>query len=201
MIPRARGDHAGQNVRPWTPTPTGSQTTRLADEPHETAVDTEPGVGELPAVTVAEPEVRRRRTGFGIVVLIGAVAAIAASHHNHAAPARASVPLPATPSAWVQQWTAAALDNPGQVCDRLYAPALAQAFKADTGRSCTAYYTNVHTVSFRLRHILLDGPTAAIEAQQLSGQPNSGFFTMLLSHVDGGWQAVDIVPGGSVRPR
>jgi hypothetical protein len=83
----------------------------------------------------------------------------------------------------------------------LFAPALATVFKTDTGRSCLAYYRDVRAVSFRIRRVLEDGGTAAIEARQVGSRRNWGYFTVLLSHVDAGWQAIDIVPGGSVRPR
>jgi hypothetical protein len=49
--------------------------------------------------------------------------------------------------------------------------------------------------------VVQDGPTAAVEAQQVGAGRKWGCFTMVLSHIHGGWQAVDIVPGGSVRPR
>jgi hypothetical protein len=55
--------------------------------------------------------------------------------------------------------------------------------------------------SFRIRHVLEDGSTAAVEGRQLDHGRRWGYFTMVLSHVHGGWQAVDIVPGGSVRLR
>ena len=87
------------------------------------------------------------------------------------------------------------------MCHQLFAPALAAAFKADTGRSCLTYYGSFSNSSFRIRHVLQDGPTAAVEAQQLGHGRRWGYFTLILSHVHGGWQAVDVVPGGSVRPR
>jgi hypothetical protein len=102
---------------------------------------------------------------------------------------------------WVTQWTAAALQSLAAVGNRLYSPALARAFKGDTGHSCSGYYTSITSTSFRVRHVLQDGPTAAVEAQELGAGRKWGYFTMLLSHVSGGWQAVDVVPGGSVRAR
>ncbi|MFZ1996629.1 MAG: hypothetical protein WAU75_21125 [Solirubrobacteraceae bacterium] len=118
-------------------------------------------------------------------------------HGGHAPPAR----LPTTPQQWVDQWTAASAKNPEKVCDQLFAPALATAFRPDTGRTCVAYYTNVTSSSFRVRHILRDGSAAAIEAHQVGARRTWGYFTMLLSRIHAGWQAVDIVPGGPVRPR
>jgi hypothetical protein len=49
--------------------------------------------------------------------------------------------------------------------------------------------------------VLVDGPSAVVEAQEVGTGRKWGYFTMLLSHVGGGWQAVDVVPGGSVRTR
>jgi hypothetical protein len=78
---------------------------------------------------------------------------------------------------------------------------VAAAFKAESGQSCLAYYSSVGNSSFRIRHILQDGPTATVEAQQLGHGREWGYFTLVLTHVHGGWQAVDLVPGGSVRAR
>jgi hypothetical protein len=130
---------------------------------------------------------------------VAAVAVIAGQQHGGRATTKA--PLPSTPRQWVDQWAAESLNDPGGVCGRLFAPALAAAFRPDTGRSCVAYYGNIHSTSFRIRHILQDGGAAAVEARQVGAARNWGFFTVLLSHVGSGWQAIDIVPSGSVRPR
>jgi hypothetical protein len=82
------------------------------------------------------------------------------------------------------------------VCQRLFAPALAGALSADTGRSCLTSYTSITGRPFRVRHVLQDGPTATVEAHQLGDRPRSGYLTLVLSHVHDGWQAIDIVPGG-----
>lgn len=109
--------------------------------------------------------------------------------------------LPGTPAAWVQQFTASAIDKPKDVCQHLFAPALAAVFKLDTGKTCLAYYSRVDSRSYRIRHTLRDGPSAAVEAQQLGYGRTFGYFTILLSRLQGGWQAIDIVPGGPMRPR
>jgi hypothetical protein len=134
-----------------------------------------------------------------VAVTVVAVAVIAGQQHAGRAPS--APPLPSTPQQRVDQWTAASLNDPGRVCGRLFVPALASAFKSDTGRSCTAYYGNVKSRSFRIQRLLQTGDAAAIEARQGGAARNWGSFTVLLSHVDGGWQAIDLVPGGSVRPR
>jgi hypothetical protein len=129
--------------------------------------------------------------------LVGVVV-IAADQRTTGTP---SVPLPSSPRQWVDEWTAASLESPARVCQHLFAPALAAVFKADTGRSCTGYYTSVNSSSFRIRHVLEDGPTATVEAREVAAHPKWGYFTIVLSHVHGGWRAVDMVPGGSVRPK
>lgn len=132
------------------------------------------------------------------VVIVVAVAVIASQHDSREA---VGTSLPSSPRQWVEQWTAASIEDPGRVCRQLFAPALAAAFKADTGRSCLDYYNDVNAKSFRIRHILVDGNAAAVEVREVGLRPNWGYVTMLLSRVRQGWQAVDIVPGGPVRPR
>jgi len=145
-----------------------------------------------------QPRQRRPRTLIAVVTLV-AVTIIAGQQYASRAPAAS--PLPLTPQQWVDQWTAASLNNPRRVCGQLFAPALAKAFRPDTGHSCSAYYSNVKSTSFRIRHVLQNGGSAAVEARQVGALRNWGYFTVLLSHVHRGWQAIDIVPGGPVRPR
>ena len=145
--------------------------------------------------------VNRPPRGWLLLGIVGLVVAAAIAGRQHGGQAPSARSLPATPQQWVTDWTAASLSNPGRVCRRLFAPALATAFKADTGRSCVGYYRNVKSTSFRVRRVILDGSAAAVEARQVGAVHGWGYFTVLLSHVDSGWQAVDVVPGGSVRPR
>lgn len=183
MIARHRGEERLHSR--WRPMPPAARVSE-SEEPHGSEA--------------AAPPVRARRRGPLIgIVTVAAVAVIAGQQHGGGA---ATVsPLPSTPRQWVDQWAAASLNDPGRVCGRLFAPALASAFKSDTGRSCVAYYRNVTSKSFRIRRILADRDAAAVEARQVGAARNWGYFTVLLSHVDAGWQAIDIVPGGSVRPR
>lgn len=154
--------------------------------------------GEQAQFGPEQPRRRRPRTVITVVTLI-AVAIIAAQQYAGRAPAAS--PLPSTPQQWIDQWTAASLNNPGRVCRQLFAPALAKAFRPDTGHSCSAYYSNVRSTSFRIRHVLQDGGSAAVEARQVGTPRNWGYFTVLLSHIHRGWQAIDIVPGGPVGSR
>ena len=141
---------------------------------------------------------RRRSWGLIATVVVITVAVVVSQLHVRDG---GGTRLPSTPQQWVEQWMAASLDNPGRVCQQLFAPALAAVFKADTGRSCLDYYNDVNARSFRIRHILVDGYAAAVEVREVGMKPNWGYVTMLLGHVEQGWRAVDIVPGGPVRPR
>jgi hypothetical protein len=193
MIARHRGDERFHSR--WRPgagetTSTPTRNTHI-EELGEREVD------ELEVLD--RPLARRRRLWALIaVVVVVAVGVFASQRYLRQT---AGTPLPSTAQQWVEQWTAASIDNPSRVCRQLFAPALAAVFKADTGRSCLDYYNDVNAKSFRIRHILVDGNAAAVEVREVGLRPNWGYVTMLLSHVEQGWQAVDIVPGGPVRPR
>jgi hypothetical protein len=132
-----------------------------------------------------------------VATVIG-LAVIAVLLHTGRPAARS---LPATPQGWVEQWTAAAIEDPARVCGELFAPALAAAYLTDYRESCMKYFSQVDSKSFRVRHVLQDGGTATIEAHEVGAGRRWGFVTFVLSRVRGGWRAVDIVPGGTVRPR
>lgn len=194
MIARHRGDlRAHSRWRPSTPATPPQAPTEPEDEDLLTRQPDEQHNLDLPRANQ-----RKSRAVIAITTIV-AIAIIAGQQHSAASPAASR--LPSTPQQWVSQWTAATLQSPAQVCDHLYAPALSRAFKGDTGHNCTWYYTSVKSTSFRIRHVLVDGPSAAIEAQEVGAGRKWGYFTMLLSHVNTGWQAVDVVPGGSVRAR
>jgi hypothetical protein len=189
MIARHRGDariHSRWRPGAGTTTPAPMRSTHVEQLDQLEAPDPRPSVR------------RRRWWALTALVVVAAVAVIASQQHDGGS---VGTRLPSTPQQWVEQFTAASLDNPGRVCGRLFAPALAAVFKADTGRSCLAYYNDVNAKSFRIRHILVDGNAAAVEVREVGLRPNWGYVTMLLSHLEQGWQAVDIVPGGPVRPR
>jgi hypothetical protein len=197
VIARHRGDlRIHSRWRPSAPTAS----------PSPAADDDGLLVNQQPEALLSEPSEPdaspgRKRRPRALIALATVVAIAVIAGQQHTAPAPAGARLAHTPQQWVAQWTAAALQSPSEVCDRLYAPALARAFKGDTGHSCARYYTSVKSSSFRIRHVLQDGPAAAVEAQEVGTGRKWGYFTMLLSHVHGGWQAVDVVPGGSVRAR
>jgi hypothetical protein len=198
VIARHRGDlRAHSRWRP--PVPTASSASPAADEDGLLVMQQPDELLSEPSELEPSPVRKRRSRALIALVTIVVIAVIAGHEHTAAVPAAPN--LPSTPHQWVDQWTAAALQSPSEVCDRLYAPALARAFKGDTSHGCTWYYTSVKSTSFRIRHVLQDGPTVAVEAQEVGAGRKWGYFTMLLSHVHGGWQAVDLVPGGSVRAR
>jgi hypothetical protein len=193
MIARHRGDQRIHSR--WRPQPSKLAAPTTSEPP---AV----GAEASPIHHVAEPRrIRWRTVTIAVSGALLAIAVITAARDAAAKSARARARLPSTPAAWVQQFTASAVDQPTDVCHHLFAPALAAAFKADTGNTCLAYYRQINSPSYRVRRTLQDGPSAAVEAQQLGHGRTFGYFTILLSHLDRGWQAIDIVPGGTVRPR
>jgi hypothetical protein len=197
MIARHRGDlRAHSRWRPSTAAPPPGPTATEDEDP--LSRQPEELLSEQHDLDVPRADQWKPRALIALATIV-AIAVIAGQQHTAAAPA---VPrLPSTPQQWVSQWTAATLESPAVVCDHLYAPALAHAFKGDTGHSCIWYYTSVKSTSFRIRHVLEDGPSVAVEAQEVGTGRKWGYFTVLLSLVGGGWQAVDVVPGGSVHAR
>jgi hypothetical protein len=192
MIARRRGDEMRPHIR-WRPpaaTPTAWETAP-PQPPRPLAEDLGEDTPTAPG--------RHRRPILLVLTMLVVAGAIAGEGHRGSVASPQQ--LPATPRAWVQAWTAAALENPGRVCHHLFAPALTSAYAIDTGESCVRYYRSVTSASFRVRHILEDGATAAVEAHQVTAPRRGGYFTILLSHIQGGWQAVDLVPGGPVRAR
>ena len=192
MIARRRGDERIHSS--WRPGATAT-----ASPPRNTQAE-QPGKGLGDGLQALDRPAASRRRLWGLIASIGLIAAAVIVSQLQVRDS-AGTPLPSTPQQWVEQWTTASLDDPGRVCRQLFAPALAVVFKADTGRSCLDYYNDVTARSFRIRHVLVDGNAAAIEVREVGMRPNWGYVTVLLSHVERGWQAVDIVPGGPVRPR
>lgn len=200
MIARDRGDERIHSR--WRP---GGAATSAVPASRTLERGAERGLDELDP---AQRERSRRSTHpirprrvFVVIAAIAAVVVVAVIASQHAARQARGAPLPRTPTQWVEQFTAASLDDPGRVCRQLFAPALAAVFKGDAGRSCLHYYGDVTSKSFRIRHVLVDGNAAAVEIRQVGLRPNWGYVTIVLGHVGRGWQAVDIVPGGPVRPR
>lgn len=198
MIARHRGDDMREHTH-WRPGACAVAATAPPDTDLETEVD------ELREDESSEPirekrqdAPRRSRMPIAIATL---VLVVVIAGQQHASPAPAANALPATPRAWVDKWIAASLEYMGRVCRRLFSPALAAADKADTVLNCTSNHHSTRSSSLRVEHILHDGPTATIEAHKAGAASKSGYFTVVLSHIRSGWQAVDVVPGGTVRLR
>jgi hypothetical protein len=200
MIARDRGDERIHSR--WRPgggaaTPAPATRTRVERLDEREVDEPDRAQGRRPGPTYRIPS----RRVWALIATLAAIAVGAVVASQHDARQSRGAPLPSTAGQWVEQFTAASLENPGRVCRQLFAPALAAVFKADTGRSCVDYYSDVNAKSFQIRHVLVDGNAAAVEIREVGMRPNWGYVTMLLSHLEQGWQAVDIVPGGPVRPR
>jgi hypothetical protein len=146
------------------------------------------------------PRARRQRSR-ALVAAATVIAIVLIAAQQQAGPAPTAPRLPSSAQQWVDQWTAASLQNPARVCGQLFAPALVRALQADKGHSCSRDYISARRDSFRIRHLLEHGGTAAVEAQQVDFGRRSGYFTIVLSHLHGGWRAVDVVRAGSAGPR
>jgi hypothetical protein len=108
--------------------------------------------------------------------------------------AHADVPaLPATPTAWLEAFSAGVATSNGDVCSRLLSSAFRSAFVGEVHRSCATYYSHAQVLSVRVLRILRSGATAAVEIRYW---PRGGYTTFVLNRQDRGWQAVAIVPGG-----
>jgi hypothetical protein len=193
MIVRQRGDAC---VPPrWRPSwPVAAPTSQA-----EIAQPLEDHPGELLEERSADPaDARPSRSRAPIVVAtLIAVALIAAQQHVVRTPA--STALPATPAQWVAQWTAASIEDSARVCNRLFAPALVGSPRSEVGRDCASYGEPITSGSFQVRRVLEDGSTATVEAQKIGVGRDRSYLTFVLSHVNGGWQAVDVVPGVAAR--
>jgi hypothetical protein len=101
--------------------------------------------------------------------------------------------LPATPSAWLESFSADVATGNGDVCSRLLSPTFRSELSREVHRSCASYYRNAQVLSVRVLRILKSGATAAVEVRYW---PRGRYSTFVLDRGAGGWQAVAIVPGG-----
>ena len=193
MIVRQRGDTCAPTR--WRPSwPVADLTSR--GEIHQPLDDDSAEWPEEPSADPADAPPRRSRTPIAVATLI-AVVLIAAQQHVERTPAKPA--LPATPAQWVAQWTAASAEHSAQGCGRLFAPALVGPPKSETGANCALRRELVNSASFQVRRVLENGSTATVEAQQIQNGRDRGYLTFVLSRVDGGWQAIDVVPGIAAR--
>jgi hypothetical protein len=101
--------------------------------------------------------------------------------------------LPATPTAWLDAFSASVARDSGDTCGRLLAPTFRAALEREVRESCASYYSRTHVMSIRVLQILRSGSTAAVEIRYW---PRGGYSTFVLDRQALGWQAVAIVPGG-----
>ena len=142
-------------------------------------------------------ESSRRRRGHSwratVAVLVAALAVgVGAAVLLRTADPHGSA-LPATPTAWLDAFSASVARVSGDVCSQLLSPAFRSAFQRDVHRSCASYYAHAQVLSIRVLKILQSGRTAAVEVRYW---PHGGYSTFVLDRAATGWQAVAIVGGG-----
>ena len=143
---------------------------------------------------VAAVSWRRSRSRVVLVMLVtAAIAASAVATVVIRGSTTGSVALPATPTAWLDAFSAGVARDTGDVCARLLSPEFRAAMERDAHESCAAYYGRAQVLSIRVLRILREGATAAIEIRYF---PRGGYSTFVLNRQTTGWQAVAIVPGG-----
>jgi hypothetical protein len=149
----------------------------------------------IPAGSMSQPETshhKSRTRGLVVVACIGMAAgvfavtrAMAPESNPHAGPA--------TPTAWIDSFTAAVAREPQAACARLVTPGFRQALAHDLHESCARYYAHVQVGPIRILRILQSRGTAAVEIRYW---PHGSYWTFVLAHEDGAWMGVAIVPGG-----
>jgi hypothetical protein len=130
--------------------------------------------------------------GLGTVILV-VLAVLAAALVFWRGTARSGPGLPLTPMAWLDAFSAGVARDSGDACSRLLSTEFRAAMQRDAHESCSAYYRSAQVLSVRVLRILRFGETAAIEIRYF---PRGGYSTFVLDHLESGWQAVAIVPGG-----
>ena len=198
MIPRIRSEH---DIH-WLRNPAGGALS-TATTPSEPSYDEEPADQLDPEVVPNElyeepvdesepgrPPPARRSAGHRLLLLVvlGAAGYLGLGALNRQSNAN---PVPATPRAWLADYEAAAITNPGRVCSQLLSPGLAAAYAAHAG-TCTAYFKRIRASSVTVRRVLTQGPTAVLELHQTVDHLD---WAVVLTHQGSGWQALDIVDG------
>jgi hypothetical protein len=100
--------------------------------------------------------------------------------------------LPATPTAWLDAFSAGVARDSGDVCSRLLSPASRSAMERDAYESCNADYARTSAPD----PDPADPPRGATAALEIRYWLRGGYSTFGLNRQAGGWQAVAIVPGG-----
>lgn len=100
---------------------------------------------------------------------------------------------PATPTAWIDSFTAAVARQPQTACAQLVTPGFREALVHDLHESCAHYYAHVRVGPIRILRILESRETAAVEIRYW---PHGSYWTFVLDRDESGWVGVAIVPGG-----
>jgi hypothetical protein len=193
MIARYRGEHDGRE--PWQPrraitTAPGPPPARPPAPPQPTDRLVATAQQEIAAIhATARPHRARKLALIALVV----AAAIAGRQLEHTP---AASPLPATPSQWVDGFATSILQNPHNVCTRLFAPQLAAVYSTGRHRNCTSFLTHATSTPFGVQRILRDGATAVVELRQ---RIEGSYRDVVLNRDHGGWRAVDLVGGTTPR--
>lgn len=149
--------------------------------------------GPAAAMGRAETSAHKSRWRRLMLVVCVAVAAGALAVTRTLAPGANSHAGPATPTAWIDSFTAAVAREPQAACARLVTPGFRQALAHDLHESCARYYAHVQVGPIRILRILQSRGTAAVEIRYW---PHGSYWTFVLGREAGAWMGVAIVPGG-----
>jgi len=100
------------------------------------------------------------------------------------------VQLPSTPMAWLDQYEAAAVDNPARVCTVLFSSQLARSYARLARGNCSRLFGRVTSSTVRVRRVMREGPTVSVELYQPIDRTR---WAVVLTRRAGGWQAVDLL--------
>jgi hypothetical protein len=166
MIARTRGEHGLSSARGW------HLSSRAA------------GTDPARAWRWLRSLRRRRALLAGVCVAATGGAAVLVSSGG------SGVPLPGTPMAWLDQYEAAAVDNPARVCTVLFSSQLARSYARLARGNCSRWFGRVTSSTVRVRRVLREGPTASVELYQPIERTR---WAVVLTHRATGWQAVDLL--------
>jgi hypothetical protein len=147
-----------------------------------------------PTVQTSLPGTSRHRrdtktlTTLAIAIAIAITITVRQLEQASAAPGQ----LPATPRGWLGQFSASILENPHEVCARLFSPELAAAYDTGRGVTCTSVLTHATSTPCAVRRVPQYRGTAVIELRQaLQGS----YWAVVLNRRDQGCRAADLIGG------
>jgi hypothetical protein len=195
MIARHRGEH--DRREPWRPRRAIATAPATAPPPARPPASPQPtdrllAAAQQEIAAIHAPARPRRTRRLALIVLV--LAAVIAGRQLEHPPAAS--PLPATPRQWVDEFATSILQNPHDVCTRLFAPQLAAAYPTGRHTNCTSFLTHATSTPFGVRRILHDGATAVFELRQ---RIQGSYWDVVLNRDHSGWRAVDLVGGTTPR--